>query len=199
MGNGRQHLDIPLAPGETLTFGVISDTHVPDRQLRISPKIKEIFREARVSLILHAGDVATPAVLKELGEISPVTAVRGNRDWVFGRALPMEVEIRAGDVVVGMTHGHGGLLPYFIDKFNFLSQGYHAERYQRFARRVFPDARVIIYGHTHYPDNTWKDGVLYFNPGAAGMPAHGVLGPSVGLLTVGPGARVDARIVPLEE
>ena len=27
---------------------------------------------------------------------------------------------------------------------------------------------VVVYGHSHRPAMEWRDGVLYFNPGAAG-------------------------------
>ena len=55
------------------TIGVISDTHG-----LVRPEVHKAFR--RVDLILHAGDIGSPDVLKELQSIAPVKAVRGNND-----------------------------------------------------------------------------------------------------------------------
>ncbi len=182
----------------TATIGVISDTHVPDRARRLSPEALQIFRDAHVSAVLHAGDVAVGSVLEELGEIGPVIGVRGNRDWLLVKQLPMAVEVQVGDVTIGMTHGHGGWMRYFLDKYHYLRQGYRAERYRKFLRKVFPAARVIGFGHTHRPECTWEDGALFFNPGAAGFPVPGKLGPTVGILKIGPGEQVEGKIVKLE-
>jgi predicted phosphodiesterase len=37
----------------------------------------------------------------------------------------------------------------------------------RLARQEFPDARVVVYGHSHNPYNQEHDGQLLFNPGSA--------------------------------
>ena len=63
-----------------IRLGVISDTHIPDRARRLNERVIPVFREAGVSAILHAGDVSTPRVLKQLEEVAPVYATRGNRD-----------------------------------------------------------------------------------------------------------------------
>jgi hypothetical protein len=34
-------------------------------------------------------------------------------------------------------------------------------------RRWFPDADVVVFGHSHTPLNDWHDGQLLFNPGSA--------------------------------
>jgi putative phosphoesterase len=35
------------------------------------------------------------------------------------------------------------------------------------ARQEFPDARVVVFGHSHIPYNQEHDGKLLFNPGSA--------------------------------
>ncbi len=37
----------------------------------------------------------------------------------------------------------------------------------RVARQEFPDARVVVFGHSHIPWNEEHDGQLLFNPGSA--------------------------------
>ena len=101
--------------------------------------------------ILHAGDVVDPALLDELRAFAPVTAVTGNcdaldvRDW----GATERASIELGGVRVGMLHDSG------------LTKG----RRERM-RRAFPDARVVVFGHSHMPFNEDDDGLLLFNPGS---------------------------------
>ena len=60
---------------------------------------------AGVDMILHAGDVGSPAVLDTLREIAPVVAVRGNNDkgeWAESLANWEVVEV--GTVSIYMLH-----------------------------------------------------------------------------------------------
>src|SRR3984957_19614091 len=57
---------------------VLSDTHAPRRWKSCPPAVASQLRGA--DLILHAGDVCTAAVLDELAQYAPVTAVAGNND-----------------------------------------------------------------------------------------------------------------------
>jgi predicted phosphodiesterase len=62
-------------------LGVLADTHIPDRVPGLNPRVLKIFQQARVSEILHAGDVSIPQVLEELRQVAPVSVVQGNRDF----------------------------------------------------------------------------------------------------------------------
>ncbi len=154
-----------------------------------------IFREAKVDAILHAGDISIRSVLDQLQDIAPVYAVRGNRDWFALRLLPMELTLEFEGVPIGLMHGHGSLGDYLLDKAKSLAQGTQPERYLRRAFKAFPGAKVVIFGHTHFPINRWVDGRLYFNPGSAGFPAHKAPAASVGILHIGPDKRLDAKIL----
>ena len=57
---------------------VLSDTHAPRRWKSCPPAVASELCGA--DLILHAGDVCTAAVLDELAQYAPVTAVVGNND-----------------------------------------------------------------------------------------------------------------------
>jgi len=193
------HIELPLSPGSILLLGVVSDTHIPDRGLKLHPALVRMLASPGVTAILHAGDIAAPAVLAELGEIAPVIAVQGNRDWLFRKSLPAAVRLTIGPVKIGLVHGHGGLRRYLIDKARYLASGYRVERYRNLVRSLFPQVQAIVYGHTHRADNTVQDGCLYFNPGAAGGLAMTRRGPSIGFIRVGPGDQVQGEIVFLNE
>ncbi|MGD0506562.1 MAG: metallophosphoesterase family protein [Terriglobales bacterium] len=153
---------------QRITLGVISDTHGLLRP--------EAVRALRGSdRILHAGDVGTPEILKALGQIAPVTAVRGNVDtepWAL--SLPETEVVEADGVSIYVLHDLGQL-------------------------NLKPQAagfRVVVYGHSHQPKIEEKDGVLYFNPGSAG-PRRFKLPVSVGRLVIEAG-KVRAELVELK-
>jgi len=173
---------MPQDPDGVLTIGVVSDTHIPDRTRWLHPELVPALRQARVSAILHGGDISVPRVLETLQEVAPVTAVRGNRDWAFAGQLPWEQRLEFGGVPVALVHGHGTWSRYLWDKLQFMTSGYDLRRYQR-TWRSLTEARVIIFGHTHRAENHWQDGRLWFNPGSAcsrGYPSFGLLRFSAG-------------------
>jgi putative phosphoesterase len=62
---------------------------------------------------------------------------------------------------------------------------------------AFPQAQIIVYGHTHRPLLTIVDVVVtVMNPGSAG-PRRFKLAPSVGILELEPGIPPRGRVVPL--
>jgi putative phosphoesterase len=126
-----------------MKIGVISDTHN-----YLDPKIHEIF--AGVEHIFHAGDVGMPAVILELEDIAPVTAVSGNVDE--GN------DYRDTEVVE--FEGLKFLLHHIVDPHDL------EDKIKRRITKEKPD--VVIFGHTHRPFNEKIDTTLYFNPGYAG-------------------------------
>lgn len=123
---------------------VIADTHIPYRA-RTLPRSLVPHLE-RADLVLHAGDLMDFALLDELGAYAPVEAVRGNMD---PEDLPETLELEFGGVRVAMIHDSG------------LKQG----RRDRMRRR-FPDARVVVFGHSHIPLLEDEDGFMLLNPGS---------------------------------
>ena len=130
------------------TIGVISDTHIPHFK-KLPEAIWEYFAE--VELIIHAGDLSVLSVVSELETIAPVVAVQGNveSDEVILK-LPIKREIVIGNCRIGIVHILGD-----------------ANNRERVARQGFPDARVVVFGHSHIPLNEEHDGQLLFNPGSA--------------------------------
>ena len=157
-----------------MRLGVISDTHGLMR-----PEVFRAFEQ--VDHIVHAGDIGPLDLLTELEAVAPVTAVYGNTDGPEVRQrLPQvaHVELEGFDIVV--THGDQLGTP--------TPEGLNA---------VFPDAQIIIYGHTHRPLLTVVDVVVtVMNPGGAGHRRFG-LPPSVGILELEPGIPPRGRLLPL--
>ena len=157
-----------------MRLGIIADTH---GQLR--PQVFEVF--AGVDHILHGGDVGPVALLEELQTIAQVTAVYGNTDGMALRArLPQVARLQLDGFRIVVTHGdqYGSPTP---EKLN----------------AAFPDAEIIVFGHTHRPLLTVVDQVVtVMNPGAAG-PARFDLRPSVGIMELEPGIPPRARLLPL--
>ena len=127
---------------------MISDTHLP----RFRPLPEAIWQHfAAVEQILHAGDLSVLSVLSELETIAPVTAVQGNVEYEeVMLKLPIKREILIGFCRIGIVHILG-----------------ETPRYARNARREFPTARCVIFGHSHTPYNQEHNGQLLFNPGSA--------------------------------
>lgn len=120
--------------------GLISDTHG-----LLRPEAIAFLRGSDV--IVHAGDIGNASVLKELGTLAPVTAVRGNNDegpWV-NRIAEREV-LRVEGVSIYVIHDRAEL------EFDPVSAG----------------VQVIVSGHSHRPAMEERNGVLYVNPGSAG-------------------------------
>ncbi len=168
-----------------VTLGVIADTHIPDRDRALHPKVIPAFRE--VEAILHAGDISASKTLAQLESVAPVYAVRGNRDMFIRPKLPLTRTLDFGGATIGLTHGHGGMRRYVQDRLRYLFTGFQPLGY--FHSRIlntFPEkVDVAVYGHTHYPVNLWVEGVLLFNPGSPwrNNPSH--IPVSVGLLRIG--------------
>ena len=180
-----------------LTVGVVSDTHIPDHVSSLPGELLDRLNELRVDLILHAGDITIPPVIDELSQIAPVTAVRGNRDIFFNHKIYQDVRLDLAGVPVVMTHGHGGWSNYLYDKLLHIFYGYSFERYRKWLSHWYPDARVYIFGHTHFAENQWVDGKLFFNPGTCTMASRN-LKPSFGILRFYEGQEFTGEICRLQ-
>jgi hypothetical protein len=130
---------------------VMADTHVrpkaDDGPLLPAAMYPEL---RRADIILHAGDVVTADLLTELETFAPVYAVLGNNDHELVDRLPETVEVELEGVPVAMIHDSGA----------------RDGREARMQRR-FPDARLVVYGHSHLPEDRIGIGrQRLFNPGS---------------------------------
>ena len=105
-----------------------------------------------VDVIIHAGDFKTTETFNLLREYKSFIGVWGNNDPEEIKALLNETEIvELEGYRIGIFHGHG-------------TKGTTIERaYSRFSD-IQTD--VIIFGHSHQPVITTRQGVLLLNPGS---------------------------------
>src|SRR5687767_15077518 len=89
----------PVASGHSIKeVGVISDTHGLVREEALAALQGS-------QLIIHAGDIGTPAVLERLREIAPVRAVRGNNDRAeWAHDLPETDVVEIGPHHIYLLH-----------------------------------------------------------------------------------------------
>jgi len=164
-----------------LRVAVLADTHG-----FLDPRIAD--RVAECDIAVHAGDIGGADVLLSLQPQDEVVAIRGNNDtpdhWADGEqhlleTLPREarVTLPGGDLV--LLHGDDG--------------GSLAERHRRYRRR-FPDARAVVYGHSHRQLVDQAADPWLLNPGAAGRTrTHG--GPGCLILGCRPDGWTLERLV----
>ena len=128
---------------------VLSDSHIRRGGKRGLPDA--VYRALDgADLVLHAGDLVSDVVLDDLARFARVEAVLGNNDVDLGDVLPIERSLDVDGVRVAMVHDSGP------------RQGRAARM-----RRRFPDADVVVFGHSHIPWNDeGVDGQLLFNPGS---------------------------------
>jgi uncharacterized protein len=157
----------------------LADTHAPRRWKSCPPRVAEQLRRADV--ILHAGDVCTAAVLDELSAYAPVLAVVGNNDGpdvaAWGAAPTLQADV--GGLQVAMIHDAGAA----------------AGRLARM-RRQFPEADLVVFGHSHIPLDAEDSGLRIFNPGSPTDRRRQPQG-TVGVLTIDQGRLVSAQIIPV--
>ena len=154
-----------------ITVGLISDTH---GLLRAAA----MYELEGVDLILHAGDVGSRDVLLELAAIAPVQAVYGNVDDIHMPELEQHRWLTLEGWRLHVSHGHEVRRP---SPEVLLGQ--------------YPDADLLVFGHTHR-SVVHRDGArLVVNPGAAG-PRRFDITPSLARLRLAPGV-ADVEIVPI--
>jgi putative phosphoesterase len=190
---------------KTLHIGVLSDTHLPHRLLQLPSWVVELFADATVDLILHAGDVDDPRSLEPLGRVAPVIAVQGNAHLIDfsrgGAELPEHVELALCGRRLVVIHGHrpgpvgflGRVIDFVAHRLGLLSRERINQRTAQQLGHRFPWADIVVFGHTHKPFQAWIDGIFFFNPGAVSKDNDEL--PSVGLLTLGCEV-LEAQIMP---
>jgi len=140
----------------SVTVAIISDTHAV-----LHPEIEALVRECDIAI--HAGDICDGRILDALQPKSgQVIAVVGNNDhprlWPEEQAeqvnaLPHIAELQLPGGLVKIEHGH----------VHDMQKPDHED-----LREAHPEARLVVYGHTHKKviDDYKLPWVV--NPGAAG-------------------------------
>ena len=133
-----------------MKLGIISDTH--DNLPAITAAV-EIFKQARVHAILHAGDYVAPFALARLLQARlPVHGVFGNCD--------------------GERAGLAKLLPDLADGPRHLELGGRkiciVHDWLRLSHADIEASDILVFGHTHEPKIERHEERLLVNPGECG-------------------------------
>ena len=133
-----------------MKVGIISDTHISAPNRGVPPALMDHLRGSE--LILHAGDLVVLDVIESLREVAPVEAVAGNMDDAeVKKTLPSKKIIPVEKILIGLIHGWGapwGLPERVLDQFP-------------------EDVAVVVFGHSHRPEQLRMGQTLLFNPGSA--------------------------------
>lgn len=135
-----------------MKLGIISDTH---DNVPLILKAVEIFNNADVDAVLHAGDYVSPFSLKPLLSLEcDFLGVWGNND---GDKLALQ----------NMAQGKIENSPY-IESYGRkkILLGHHLETLEALVRSQ--EFHLIVYGHTHRPEIRKKGSTLVVNPGECG-------------------------------
>lgn len=128
-----------------MKIGVLADTHIPKRAKDLPAKAYALLSQC--DCIIHAGDILTDSLLQNLRAIAPVYAVLGNND--LDVQLPERLLLSFENVQIAVVHNSGD------------GKGRGAR-----LRKMFPQANVVVFGHSHIPMNEEHEGLLMFNPGS---------------------------------
>jgi putative phosphoesterase len=158
-----------------MLIGVISDTHIPERAKTIPDKVFELFED--VDLILHAGDLVSFDVSKQLEEIAPTRCVQGNMDYYFGLNLPKNDIIDVEGIKIGLNHGE------------VYPRG-DTQQLKYIAQELGVD--VLISGHTHWAFMKKLNDIILLNPGSPTAPR--MSDPSVMILDINDNT-LESRII----
>jgi hypothetical protein len=154
-------------------IGIISDTHG-----MLRAEVFTVFEG--VDHILHAGDIGKLDILTELEALAPVTAVWGNVDTLDIRArVPEVARVELDGISVVVVHG----------------MQFGSPSPEKLARE-YPEADLVVFGHSHRPVIQQVGHTLAVNPGSAGRRRFG--DPvAVALAEIADGT-VTARLVHLD-
>ncbi|MCE5214430.1 MAG: metallophosphoesterase [Methanobacterium sp.] len=136
-----------------MLIGVISDTHIPERANKIPDTVFELFKE--VDLILHAGDLVSVDVRKQLENLAPTRCVQGNMDYYYGTNLPKNDIINVEGIKIGLNHGE------------VYPRG-DTQQLKYIAQELGVD--VLITGHTHWAFMKELNDIVLLNPGSPTVP-----------------------------
>jgi hypothetical protein len=129
---------------------LLADTHVPKRAPGLPPEVWAAIDDADV--VVHAGDWVGLRVLEELERRARVlVGVFGNNDGAALRArLPEVARFEVDGIRLAVIHETGP-----------------ASGRETRMDAAFPDAEVLVFGHSHIPwDTVSPQGLRLLNPGS---------------------------------
>ena len=134
----------------SLRLVLVADTHVPKRARALPEQVWAAVEEADV--VFHAGDWVSESLLDEFEQRSRrLVGVYGNNDGDgLRRRLPETASVTLDGVRFSMIHETG-----------------QAKGREQRCEALFPDADVLVFGHSHIPwDTVGPGGMRLLNPGS---------------------------------
>lgn len=127
---------------------ILSDTHLRGGRPLPAGAAERI---AAADIAIHAGDVSDVEALEAMVALgTPLHAVHGNVDSPqVVKSLPETLSVTVEGVTFAVIH----------------DAGQRRGRLERMCRR-FPDADVVVFGHSHMPLHESGGGLHIFNPGS---------------------------------
>ncbi len=136
---------------------IISDIHGYSKNLK---KVLEVFQKEQCRELIVLGDLLTPGrdeeeVIELLNKYAfNIICIRGNNDtYIYGslmfNLIDNILKYNLDNNICYLTHGHR----FNKDNENFLKTG-----------------EILIQGHTHISDLSFKNGKYYINPGSISLP-----------------------------
>jgi putative phosphoesterase len=128
---------------------LLADTHLPKRARDLPAEVWDAVADA--DLVVHAGDWVDVATLDRLEARSRhLLACWGNNDGPELRErLPEVARATVEGVRVAVVHETGA-----------------RQRRGERMRAAYPDADLLVFGHSHIPWDTTHDGLRLLNPGS---------------------------------
>lgn len=135
-----------------MKIAIISDTH---------GSIGEVVQELKkytVDILIHLGDFADDGL--EIGEILniPTYVIKGNNDYLATTFVEEEL-ITLNDINIFITHGHRYSVYKNLDML--------------YEKAKILNAKIALFGHTHFFTNQTIDGIWFINPGSPSYPRFG--------------------------
>lgn len=128
---------------------IISDTH------RHNENLESVLKKVSpIDMLIHLGDIEGTEDYIEYLVDCPVHMIAGNNDF-FSKS-PKELTIKIGKYNVLLTHGHLYNVSFGIEYI--------------FNKAKERSLDIVMYGHTHSPVITRRDGIVLLNPGSLSYP-----------------------------
>jgi putative phosphoesterase len=151
-----------------MVIGVISDTH--GHPLWIEKAVEKL-KDSDV--LIHLGDYVNDLKYIKKEYKGEIISVKGNCD--FDSDKPVEILEEIEGKIIFITHGHRYNCKTSLTALKF--------------RALELGADIVLFGHTHLPEASFDEGVLFVNPGSASSGKSGFN--SVAKLEI-----IDGKIIP---
>ena len=115
---------------------------ISDTHNLLRKEVREVLSSCCAAV--HAGDISSPEVLEDIEKILPFYTVRGNNDKEWAKDLPQELYFELLGLKFYMTHK------------------------KKDVPKELKPVDLVIYGHSHKYEETWKEDVCWLNPGSCG-------------------------------